>query len=459
MPHVFIIMMIIMVLVVIISRIIPSGVFERSVDPNTGITVVDPSSFQFIKNDTPIGFMDYFTAIYNGVVQGGTIIASLLICSGVLGLLESTGSFGAGIQKLLDNAKGKEFSMVIIFYTVFTLFGVLGFGEGAYPFYGIAVTVIMALGYDRMTGAATVITASTAGFACGMLNMFTTGVAQQLVGLPLFSGIEFRFAALVVFYIIGLGGLFWYTRMIKKNPEKSYTKTEHLESLQGKQTDTSQSPKVEMTKKRIAGLLGFVAVVVIQGYGCINLGWNLSNVAALYVMFAIVIVLIFWISPSEACSRIVAGAARVLGPALAIGMARSIMILLDQAKILDTLVYYMGNSLHGKSALLTLLLIYLFVTVFNFFVVSGSGKAVMMMPILSPLAQMLGINKQVMVLAYQFGDGLTNSFWPGGGVVSCSLCGLDYGAWMRYAIRVYPFFMASAYALIVIADLINLGPF
>lgn len=461
MPHVFIIMMIIMILVVIISYIIPSGSFERTLDPESGLTVVDPDSFQFIPNDTPIGVMDYFTSIYNGVVTGGTIMASLLICSGVLGFLESTGSFAAGIHKLMDNAKGKEFGAVVVFYIVFTIFGVLGFGEGAYPFYGLAVSVIMALGFDRLTGAVTVISAGTAGFACGMLNMFTTGVSQQLVGLPMFSGIEFRFVALVVFFLIGLGGLTWYCKRIKKDPEKSFVKEEYLASQGdgGGSVESQVGERVELTGKRIFGLASFVGVVIIQGYGCINMGWGLADVSALYVMFAILIAVVFRVDPSTVCTRIVTSASRVLGPALAIGLARSIMLLLNQAKILDTLVYYMGNALHGKSPLITLLLIYLFVTFFNFFVVSGSGKAVMMMPILNPLSEMLGINKQVMVLTYQFGDGLTNSFWPSGGVVSCSLCGLDYGAWMKYAIRVYPFFFLAAYILIVVADYINLGPF
>ena len=149
----------------------------------------------------------------------------------------------------------------------------------------------------------------------------------------------------------------------------------------------------------------------------------------------------------------------MLTAALAIGMAQSVMVLLTQGQIMDTLVYYMGNALQGKSALITLLLIFLFVTAFNFLVVSGSGKALMMMPIMSPLGKMLGINQQVMVLTYQLGDGITNMLWPGGGLVACSLCGLNYGTWLKMAWKTFAVMIASGYILVCIANLIGYGPF
>lgn len=132
---------------------------------------------------------------------------------------------------------------------------------------------------------------------------------------------------------------------------------------------------------------------------------------------------------------------------------------MEQANILDTIVYFMGNALSGKSTAVTLLLILLFVTGLNFFVSSGSGKAMMMMPIMSPLGKLLGINQQVMVLTYQFGDGFTNNLWPSGVLVGVSLCKLDYGIWFKFAWKVLSLQLISAYILILIANAINLGPF
>ena len=207
MPHVFIILLLIMLFIVILSYVIPSGSYERIVDSATGITVIDPDTFQYVKNENPIRFMDYFEAVYNGFVNGATIMGTLFICSGMIYLLEVSGAFGASINLILKKTQGKEFSVVCIFYTVFVIFGVLGYGEAAYPFYPLAVTIGFALGYDRMVGTALAIIGSTVGFTSGLMNTFTTGVAQQIVGLPLFSGIGFRAVGLAVFYVIGLIGL------------------------------------------------------------------------------------------------------------------------------------------------------------------------------------------------------------------------------------------------------------
>ena len=454
MPHVFVILTIIMLLVWAISFFVPSGNFERVLDPNSGREIVNPDVFNFVEKEY-IMPDTFFQTFYNGIVGGISIMANLLICSGVLGFLESTGAFSAGIHKLVRATKGKELSLVVIMYVLFTVFGVLGYGEGAYPFYGLAVMVIMSAGYDRMTGAATVILGSCGSFACGMLNMFTTGVSQQIVGLPMFSGMWYRAVVLVVFFTIGLVFLLHYAIKTRKDPTKSYC----YEEYKDQDTSASLGEEVPMDWRRVTALIGFLVLTIIQGYGCVALKWSFPNITAMYIIFMILLAILFGISPNEVCNRFTAGAARVLGPALAIGFANGVMVLLNEANIMDTAVYYMSNALQGKSPMITLLIIYVFVTCLNFFVVSGSGKAVMMMPILSPLGQILGINQQVMVLTYQLGDGLTNYLWPAGAPVACALCGIDFGKWFRFAIKAIGTMMVAAYILIIVANAINYGPF
>ena len=453
-PHVFVILTIIMAIVWAVSFVVPSGNFERVLDPNSGREIVNPDVFNFVEKNY-IMPDTFFQTFYNGVVGGIGIMANLLICSGVLGFLESTGSFSAGIHKLVRITKGKELSLVVIMYVLFTIFGVLGYGEGAYPFYALGVSVIMSAGYDRMTGAAAVLLGSCGSFACGMLNMFTTGVSQQIVGLPIFSGMGYRFIVLVVFFTIGLIFILHYAVKTRKDPTKSYC----FEEYQNQDASASLGEEIPMDWKRALALVGFVALIVIQGYGCVALRWSFPNITAAYIIFMLLLAILFRVGPTEMCNRFTAGAARVLGPALAIGFANGVMVLLNEANIMDTIVYYMSSALEGKSPMITLLIVYVFVTCFNFFVVSGSGKAVMMMPILSPMGQILGINQQVMVLTYQLGDGLTNYLWPAGCVVGCSLCGIDYGKWFRFAVKSIGTMMVAAYVLIIIADAIHYGPF
>ena len=258
MPHIFVILTIIMLMVWAISFIIPSGNFEMVTDPNSGRQIVIPDVFSFADKIyiTPFQF---FQAFYQGLVNGIGIMGNLLICSGVLGFLESTGAFSAGIHKLVKATKGKEISLVVIMYVLFTVFGVLGYGEGAYPFYALAVMVVMAAGYDRMTGTIAVMLGSCGSFACGMLNMFTTGVSQQIVGLPMYSGIGFRFVVLLVFFFIGLAFLLSYAVKTRKDPNKSYCREEYLS-----QDAQVAMEEVPMTQKHIAALLGFLAVAVVQ---------------------------------------------------------------------------------------------------------------------------------------------------------------------------------------------------
>ncbi len=455
MPHVFIILLLIMLFVVILSYIIPSGSYERVTDEATGISVVNPDTFTYVENETPITFMDYFEAVYQGFVNGATIMGTLFISSGIIYLLEVSGAFGAGISVILQKTKGREFSVVCIFYTIFVIFGVLGYGEAAYPFYPLAVTIGFALGYDRMVGTGLAIVGSTVGFTSGLMNMFTTGVAQQIVGLPMFSGIGFRAVGLVVFYIIGLIGLYTYCRKIKKDPESSLVREEYLN--QAKEVESGYEE--QMTLPRILGLLAFLAVIIIQGFGCIRLGWSFAQIAALYVIFGIVLTLIFRIGPSEACQLFCQGATRVFGAAFAVGLAQSVVVLMNQACIMDTIVHGMSVLLENKGAIFALLIIFVFVTLFNFLVVSGSGKAVIIMPILQPLGKILNINQQVLVLAYQYGDGITNSFWPGSSLVQLSMCGVDYGAWIKFCWKTYLSFIVSAFILIMISYGIGYGPF
>ena len=454
MPHVFIILLVIMLFVVLLSYMIPSGSYER-IEDSSGITVINPDTFQYVENETPITFMDYFEAIYTGFVNGATIMGTLFISSGVIYLLEVSGAFGAGINMILKKTKGREFSVVCIFYTIFVVFGVLGYGEAAYPFYPLAVTIGFALGYDRMVGTALAIVGSTVGFTSGLMNTFTTGVAQQIVGLPLFSGIGFRAAGLVVFYIIGLIGLYTYCRKIKKNPTLSLMSEQYMNQKQEDHTEGME----EMNIRRALGLLVFLGIIIVQGFGCIRLGWSFAQIAAIYVIMGILLSIIFRFGPSEACQLFCKGAVRVFAAAFAVGLAQSVVVLMNQAYIMDTIVHGMSQLLENRSAILALLIIFVFVTLFNFLVVSGSGKAVIIMPILQPLGKILNINQQVLVLTYQYGDGITNSFWPGSSLVQLSMCGVDYGSWIKFCWKIYLGFIVSAFVLVMIAYGIGYGPF
>ncbi len=457
-PHVYIVLMVVMLLVVVLSYIIPSGQFGLVEDPASGRMVVNPQDFNYLVNDNPISFMDFFKAIHIGIVQSADIIVMLLIAVGAIYVLEKSGAIAAGIHKLLEVSEGKELLILSVLTLMFTILGAIGFGEGGLPFIPLTITVVLGLGYDRMLGITASLGGLAIGFTSGVLNLYTTGIGQSIVGLPLFSGIGFRIAALVVFYLVTMAYMLFYARKIKKDPSKSVVAYEYMNQSN---TQDSTEVKEEFTGRRKLALLALVITFVMQAIGTTKLGWGLAELSALYVVLTVILTIVLKLNPSQTCVDFAYGASRLLPAALAIGVARSVMVLMTQAKIVDTTIFKLSEVLQGKGSFFILLLVYIAVIVFNFFVISGSGKAVILMPILGPLGQLVNINQQVMILLYNYGDGFTNYLWPTSGALMAALAlgGVNYQQWVKYSWKLFVALIVVGFGLILVANGINLGPF
>jgi len=458
-PHVYIMFMLVMLLVVLLSWIVPSGEYERNVNPDTGITELNTEKFAYVEQAKPIGFMDFFTALHNGVVQSADIIVMLLFASGALFILEKSGAIAAGIHKLLSVAAGKEKLIIVSLLVLFSVLGTIGFGEGGIPFIPLAMAVVMGLGYDRITAFAIPTVGLAIGFTAGVVNFYTTGVSQTIVGLPIYSGLAFRIVALIVFILISIVYILRYANKTKADPSKSIVADEYLEELEN--SKTAEYEEEELTLSRKLALLGLVVVLIGSAFGAIKLGWGMPELSAVYAIYAIFLVIILKLNPSEAAETFGVGAARLLPTGLAIGFARSVMILMTQAQIIDTAVHSLSNVLSNTGTIITLLVLFIVVIFFNFFVVSGSGKAIILMPIMGPLGKILGINQQVMVVVYQFGDGFTNYLWPtsGGLMAALGMSNVSYAAWVKFSMKLFLLLHFAAFILILIAHYMGLGPF
>lgn len=457
-PHVYIMFLLVMLLVVVLSWIVPSGQYERTVNPETGITELNTEVFKYVDQSNPIGFMDFFTALHNGVVQSADIIVMLLFASGALYVLEKSGAIAAGIHKLLRVAGGREKLIIIVLLILFSVMGTIGFGEGGIPFIPLAMAVVMGMGYDRITAFATSTVGLAIGFTAGAVNFYTTGVSQSIVGLPIYSGLGFRIISLVIFIAISMVYILRYANKTKANPLMSIVADEYLEQLEN--TKKAEYVEEEFTLSRKIALLGLVAVLVGSAYGAIQLGWGMPQLSAVYAIYAVFLVIILRINPSEAAVTFGTGAARLLPTALAIGFARSVMILMDQAQIIDPAVHALSGLLSNTGSIISLLVLFIVVIFFNFFVVSGSGKAMILMPIMGPLGKILGINQQVMVVVYQFGDGFTNYLWPtsGGLMAALGMANVNYADWVKFSLKLFMLLHFAAFVLIIIAHYIGLGP-
>lgn len=278
-PHVYIMFMLVMLLVVALSWVVPSGEYNRIADPdNPGLLVVDPDSFHYVDDAKPITVMDYFRAFHIGVAQSVDIIVMLLIVVGALYLLETSGAIGAAIHSLLRIAAGKETLIISLLILIFATLGTIGFGEGGIPFIPLAATVVMGMGYDRMTGFATAAGGLAVGFTAGAVNFYTTGVAQMITRLPLYSGLFFRLISFVVLVIITILYVVYFAKQVKNDPTKSVVSEEYIQQLADAKTADAIEGEPFTTRRKIA-LLGLVVQLVVSVYGAINQGWAMSELS------------------------------------------------------------------------------------------------------------------------------------------------------------------------------------
>lgn len=456
-PHVYVLLFCVMLIVLLMTYIVPSGEYVRITDPNSGRIVIDPTTFSTIEK-TRLNVMDFFTAAHIGFADTRDIIAMLLILAGAIGLIEKTGAIGAGIYALVDKTKGLDKVLIVILTALFAFLGGLGFAEGGSVFIPLAVTLSVALGYDKMVGAGAGILGLCVGFTSGFLNIYTTGVGQSILRLPLYSGIQFRLVVWVLSTVIAAAYVLSYANRIKKDPSKSIYGEDYVKQVS---ENVNNRPNLPLTPQRVLILLAFAVTIVAQIYGTLKLGWYLPQLSAIYLMLLVAVGVLARMGANEVAIEFAKHASAILPAGLAISLARSVLVIMNQGKILDTLINSLAGMLEGKSAITIVLLIYAIVVIFNFFVTSGSGKAVILMPILGPLGQFTNINQQVIVVAYQLGDGFTNYFWPTAGTLmaSLALANVSYEDWFKFS---YKFFIIATIfggVMAAAAQVAGLGPF
>ena len=268
MPHAYVILFIVILFVSLLTYIIPAGELGRYVDPESGATLVDPNSFTYIDSQ-PISFFGIFESIVQGMEESSMIIFFVLVIGASFGMIQSTGAIEGGVSRLVVRLQGKEKVVIPLIAFLFSLAGaMLGTAEELLPFYPIVISLALALGYDRIVGTAIVLLGAGAGFAGGFLNPFTVGIAQQVAGLPLFSGLGFR----VILYFVLLSAVVFYimryANKVKKDPKNSILYgTEETDEVQYDQP----SENTEFTTRHKLILLVLALGMLYIVYGVIQL--------------------------------------------------------------------------------------------------------------------------------------------------------------------------------------------
>ena len=460
-PHTLVIIAAIIMIVSIATYLIPGGAYETVVN-EAGKKVVVDGTFKYTESQ-PQNLFKVLQAPIQGIVDGAEIIAFLFIVGGAFNLIAETKAINFGIIRIVNLFKGKEILLLPIIIFLFSLGGAtFGMSEEAVPFISILAPLTLALGYDSIVAVAITYLACILGFSSAMLNPFTVGIAQSIAGIQVYSGIELRTVIWFITTLVGTAFIMAYAMKIKKNPELSpmfehdqvkresdQIKRKNLQNFEDKKGDFTLSHKII--------LLAFAIAIGVIVWGVLEKGFWIPEIAAVFLAVGVISGILGKLSPDEMANAFIEGAKEMIGPAIMIGFARGIIVIAENANIIDTILYNLSSAIGSLPSLLAAYVMYPIQMFINFFINSGSGQAALTMPILAPLGDLVGISRQLTVLIYQLGDGFSNAMFPTSGVlIAClGIAGVPYGKWLKWIIPLQIILFALSIGFITIASLIG----
>ena len=453
-PHTLVIISAIILIVSIATYIVPGGAYETAVN-SAGKTVVVDGSFHYVENK-PQGLFEVLQAPIQGIVDSGEIIAFLFIVGGAFNMISRTKAIDFGIVNIVNVFKGKEILIIPIITTIFSLGGaIFGMYEESVPFVAILVPLMLALGYDSIMAVAVTYLACALGFSSAMLNPFTVGIAQSIAEIPMFSGIEYRTIIWVITTIIGCAFFMLYARKIKKNPEFSPVyesdkiKRENLKNFDEEEGEFTLAHKIILSSLALC-----IGVIV---WGVLAKGFWIPQIAAVFLITGLFSAVVGRLSGDEMADAFIEGAKGMIGAAIMIGFARAIVIIAENASIIDTILYNLAGVIGNLPPLLAAFIMYPIQMFINFFVGSGSGQAALTMPILAPLGDLIGVSRQLTVLIFQFGDGFSNAIFPTSGIlIAClGIAGVPFGKWFKWVMPLQGILFVSSTIFIIIGSLMG----
>jgi len=509
-PNTYVIISFIILVCAIATWVVPGGQY-----------VNDDAGLHYENVDAVPQTWQIFSAIYYGFKQQAGIILFILVVSGAFWIVNGTGAVAMGIKSFLSSVKtrgGKTDNMILASIIVlFSLFGgIFGMSEECIPFVAISVPLAITMGYDSIVGLLMVYAAAHVGFSGAFLNPFTIGVAQGMAELELFSGMGYRLLCWTVLTTILIVFTLSYASKIRKNPKASIMYD--LDSGRRAQAVSPQTQECFRNKAQVVSfilafgtilaftisyadgcsisiggndapapyllwivaalfalvsipamlksvhffvltLLGFTVIYLIIGVLCF--GWYLPEITALFLALGILSGIASGRSANKIAEEFISGAKDVLSAALVVGLASGIIVILKDGRILDSILHSLESGLDGSSKTAALSLMYGIQTLINLVIPSATAKAAITIPIMAPFSDLIGVSRQAMVLAFQFGDGFTNMITPTSGVLIAALgmAGIPYERWVKWVWKFILCLIVVGFILLLPTIFLNLSGF
>lgn len=450
-PHVLVVLTVFGLLAAVASYLVPAGQYERVPGPG-GNEVVDPESFGFVEQ-APVGPVQLLTAFPRGLVDAGAIVFFVFTIGGMYEVVRRTGlvdTLLGHVSRLFSERGLLVIPFLMVPFSLIASF--IGVPELALVYIPAIMPLMLSLGFDRVVTVAVALLGTGAGFTAGFLNPINTGLGQQITGLEPFSGIGLRIALYVVLVATASAYVMWYARRVRRDPDRSVLSAVRRAEDEAVTLETDEHPWT--VRKAAAGIV-LLALAAVLVWGILTQGWFFPEFAGMWILIAIAVGLVGGLGPSRIALGFEQGMRDVLAGALVVGVARGVAIILEDGQILDTIVFGLGASVGFLPPVLFALGMFLAQAVFNLIVPSGSGQALVTLPVLGPLSDLLGVSRQTAVLAYQTGDGMTNMVYPTSGYFMAALAvgRVPWNSWLRFYWPLLLVWMLISMGFLVFAQL------
>ena len=453
-PHIFTILFVIIIIATILTWILPAGTYDY-VENEDGRMIAVAGTWHEVDDVSPVGPFRMLGLVYEGMIDAADIVFLIFITYASTTFIIKSGAFDGLVVFLMKVFKGTSSVITIPIFLVALGIGssTVGMCEEWYPFVPVFVTLYMGMGYDAMVGLGVVALAACCGYAGAFMNPFTVGVAQGIAELPYMSGAGYRIICHVVFIIIASFFLMRYAKKVKLDPTQSVLYGTELAPVEIEEKDMDH---LEFGTKQKLVLVDLIVAVAVIVFGVFKFGWYLSEICGVFLCMAFIAAIVMKWGPSKIGEMFAAGFTDAAVAGAMVGLSRGIVMVLREGSIIDTVVYGLSMPLTHVPTFITAAAMLLFQTILNFFVPSGSGQAAVSMPIMAPLADLLGVSRQTAVLAYQFGDGLSNSYWPTADIViMAGLAGIKLDKYYKVFTKCFLCIFIAQIVLVEVAVLIG----
>lgn len=470
-PHVFIFLFWIIILCAILTYFIPSGTYERVTEQygDQTRTVVIPNSYEQIPKhysikgllvgeeikdkSTPVSVLGVLEAIPKGLSDSAILVFYVFIIGALITLIQTTGAINAFLFRLIATFQNRPKQLIfLIFITIFTGAAFMGIAASTIAFVPIFLLLSKKLGYDRLFGVALLLIPLFLGWTSGVTNPFTVQIAQIIAELPIGSGIGLRLVLYIVLAILGYSFLMRYGARVKGNKALSLMKNDSFEL-----SEFGNFEEIKLERKHIYIIVFFVLAYVSILIAVQTVGWGLIEMSACFIGTGIIISKMSGMSSNDAMVGLSKGLNIMIVPALVVGVARGISVVLQEGMIIDTLIFQASSTLMTMPKILAAEGMLVFQSFLNFIIPSASGQALVSMPLLTPMSDLLGISRQTTVLAFILGDGLSNLIIPTNGVLMAmlGLAKVPFEKWFKLVSSLFIISLLIAFVFIGIAVIIG----